>query len=463
MIKDFIQEIKNQVASKRIKIAFENADSSLRVELIPSMIKYANKVILNFHKEFSVFSSFKGKENDRLLQDQVFKNKEEVVIKIPKENNCDIKDSVICDKQLLRFVQQSILRSQQAATRTRGKSIVNSPPPTYDQEPAIVVHDDEIVNSPPIMDLISLSFKKIYKPTNNFKTSSNASRANQDNTSRINRGIGECQKPKRAKDAAYHKEKMLLYKQEEVRFQLNAEQADWRDDTDDDPEDHELEAHYLEHLVQPESINDTYPDEQGDTNITNDSLDMSNNGGEDGQDDDTDLAREHDLLASLIEKLKCEIYKSKDRNKLVESSNKTLVDKLKRETEDFKNKNKCLESSNNHFKEANTKLAKNNHLMFKDLKKFQAKLDRYYDVNYVSKVEIDCAKAKGDLISYKMSSEKSFNEYTRKINDLNQMILEIRKELITHQESISIMSQEKEAQQKFYKLIKIENLKKSLL
>nr|GFB79626.1 hypothetical protein [Tanacetum cinerariifolium] len=56
----------------------------------------------------------------------------------------------------------------------------------------------------------------------------------------------ECQKPKRAKDAAYHREKMLLCKQEEAGIQLNAEQADWRDDTDDDElEDQELEAHYV--------------------------------------------------------------------------------------------------------------------------------------------------------------------------------------------------------------------------
>nr|GFC81934.1 retrovirus-related Pol polyprotein from transposon TNT 1-94 [Tanacetum cinerariifolium] len=43
----------------------------------------------------------------------------------------------------------------------------------------------------------------------------------------------ECQKPKRAKDAAYHRENMLLCKQEEAGIQLNAEQADWKDDTDD--------------------------------------------------------------------------------------------------------------------------------------------------------------------------------------------------------------------------------------
>nr|GEW30709.1 retrovirus-related Pol polyprotein from transposon TNT 1-94 [Tanacetum cinerariifolium] len=70
-----------QVAQKKIKIAFANADSSLRVELIPSKIKYAIKVVLSFHNEFSVFSSLSRKENDRLHQDQVFKNKE-VVIKV---------------------------------------------------------------------------------------------------------------------------------------------------------------------------------------------------------------------------------------------------------------------------------------------------------------------------------------------------------------------------------------------
>nr|GFD37329.1 hypothetical protein [Tanacetum cinerariifolium] len=38
---------------------------------------------------------------------------------------------------------------------------------------------------------------------------------------------------------------MLLCKQEEAGIQLNAKQADWRDDTDDDLEDQELEAHYM--------------------------------------------------------------------------------------------------------------------------------------------------------------------------------------------------------------------------
>ncbi|GKC84399.1 hypothetical protein Tco_1140116, partial [Tanacetum coccineum] len=174
---------------------------------------------------------------------------------------------------------------------------------------------------------------------------------------------------------------MLLCKQEKARIQLSAEQTDWRYDTDDEPDDQELEAHYL-YMSQ---IQEVTPD-------------AAHNSGpifnaESLQKDDDDPAKEHDLLASLIDKLKCEIDDSKNRNKILKSSNKTLVDKLK------------------------------------DLKKFQAELDRYHDVNYASKVKIDCAKAKGDLMSYKMESQKSFNEYTQKINDLNQTISKMKKEL----------------------------------
>nr|GEX07024.1 retrovirus-related Pol polyprotein from transposon TNT 1-94 [Tanacetum cinerariifolium] len=246
-----------------------------------------------------------------------------------------------------------------------------------------------------LMALISLSFKKIYKPTNNnLRTSSNTSRANQDNSPRINRGtryesqricnvvgaretVGtmvvqksgiqcynckefrhvarECQKPKRVKDEAYHKEKMLLCNQEEAGIQLNAEQADWRDDTDDKLEDQELEAHYMymaqiqvvspdaadsgpifdteplqkvqnndnynvfaiesEHPEQSKSVHDTYPIEKDEHNMIIDSLDMSYDREEIDQYDDDDLANERDLLASSIEKLKCEIDDNKNQMK----------------------------------------------------------------------------------------------------------------------------------------------------
>ncbi|GJS42808.1 retrovirus-related pol polyprotein from transposon TNT 1-94 [Tanacetum coccineum] len=164
-------------------------------------------------------------------------------------------------KQVLTLITTRMAKTITSCYQKRGKAIVNSLPPTYDQEPAMVADDDEMSKEKEIdklMALISLSFKKIYKPTNNnLRTSSNTSRENQDNTSRINRGtrydnqrvvnvagarenVGthvvqqsriqcynckeyrhvarECHKPKHAKDATYHKEKMLLYQKLEAHY-----------------------------------------------------------------------------------------------------------------------------------------------------------------------------------------------------------------------------------------------------
>nr|GEV30877.1 hypothetical protein [Tanacetum cinerariifolium] len=141
------------------------------------------------------------------------------------------------------YTQNSSTRSQQAATRNKGNAT------------------DKEINK--LMNLISLSFKKIYKPTNNnLRTSSNTSRANQDNSLRINRNDGyenqrignvagaketvgssvvqksgiqcynckefrhvarKCQKPKRTKDIAYHREKMLLYQELEAHYMYMAQ------------------------------------------------------------------------------------------------------------------------------------------------------------------------------------------------------------------------------------------------
>nr|GEZ37942.1 hypothetical protein [Tanacetum cinerariifolium] len=276
-----------------------------------------------------------------------------------------------------RYTQNSSTRSQQAATRNRGKAIVNSSQPIYDQEPSMVAEDDETSKDKEIdkiMALISLS---------------SAGYENQ----RIGNVAG-------AKETV--------------------EQADWRDDTDDDElEDLELEAHYIEEIDQ--------------------------------NDDNNDLVNERELLASLIKKLKCKVDDNKNRNKFLETSNKVLVEKLKGAIEDFKNKNKSLESSNNCFKEANNKLSETNNLLYDDFKKSEAELAKRNSVEYASKMEIKCAQVRGDLISYKMESQKSFNKYTQTINDLNQTISEMKNKLCAQQETISILSQQKEAQIKLYK------------
>nr|GFC42763.1 hypothetical protein [Tanacetum cinerariifolium] len=71
------------------------------------------------------------------------------------------------------------------------------------------------------------------------------------------------------------------------------------------------------HPEQSEPVHDTYTIEQETHNVFIESLDMNHDSEQINQnDDDVDLAKERELLAYLIEKLKCEIDETKNCNTL---------------------------------------------------------------------------------------------------------------------------------------------------
>nr|GEU29133.1 hypothetical protein [Tanacetum cinerariifolium] len=247
----------------------------------------------------------------------------------------------------------------------------------------MVAEDDETSKDKEIdklMALISLSFKKIYKPTNNnLRTSSNTSRANHDNFLRINKSIGY--ENQRIGNVAGARETVDAADSRPI-FDTELVQKVSNDDH------YNVFAIESEHPEQSASIHDTYPIEQDEHNVIIDSFDMSYDREQiDQNDDDNDLTNERKLLASLIKKLKYEIDDSKNQNKFLETSNKVLIEKLKGEIKDFKNKNKSLESSNIRFKEANNKLSEINNLLYNDFKKSQAELTRRNNVEYAWKKE----------------------------------------------------------------------------
>nr|GEV77803.1 putative reverse transcriptase domain-containing protein [Tanacetum cinerariifolium] len=259
-----------------------------------------------------------------------------------------------------KFTSQDGESLESYYSRNIGKAIVNSPQPIYDQEPSMVAEDDETSKDKEIdklIALISLSFKKIYKPTNNnLRTSLNTSRENQDNSLRINRSTG--------------------YENQRIGNVVGAKETV---DAADSGPIFDVEP------LQKVSNDDHY-------NVFSIKKEIDQN------DDNNDFDNECELLTSLIEKLKCEIDESKNCNKFLETSNKVLVAKLKGEIEDFKNKNKSLESSNNRFKEANNKLSETNKLLYDDFKKSEAELTRRIVISELKKL---IAKLKGKSVDTK--------------------------------------------------------------
>ncbi|GJZ38384.1 hypothetical protein Tco_0584947 [Tanacetum coccineum] len=107
------------------------------------------------------------------------------------------------------YMQSSSTRPS-ASTRHKGKEIANNVTPQSesvseeDSDPEQARRDKDMKKN---LALLAKYFKKLYKPTNNnLRTSSNSRNKTEDTTPR---------KPKRVKDYAYHKEKMMMCKQAE--------------------------------------------------------------------------------------------------------------------------------------------------------------------------------------------------------------------------------------------------------
>nr|GEY14110.1 hypothetical protein [Tanacetum cinerariifolium] len=170
-------------------------------------------------------------------------------------------------------------------------------------------------------------------------------------------------------DYAYHKEKIKLCHQEEKGVPLSAEQSVWLQNTDEQPDEKELEAHYMymakiqkvplvtndnfgptydieqlkqvqtdndynvfakdiQHSEQHESINDTYVMETIDSNVIPVHSYMCNNEFEDDQNVDVNDEDERVELANLIVNLKLDIDENKNIQKQLRKANATLTHEL---------------------------------------------------------------------------------------------------------------------------------------
>ncbi|GJW69092.1 hypothetical protein Tco_0123516 [Tanacetum coccineum] len=166
------------------------------------------------------------------------------------------------------------------------------------------------------------------------------------------------------KDYAYHKEKMMMCKQAEQGVPLQAEQADWLEDTDEEIDEQKLEAYYnymakikevspeessstsqpLErvqnhdendmfanvrrHSEQPESINDTYVLEKDDSNVIPDSSNICTNDNQVDQ-NAAECVDEPAALANIIANLTLDTEENKKILKKLKKANASLTQELK--------------------------------------------------------------------------------------------------------------------------------------
>nr|GEX04053.1 hypothetical protein [Tanacetum cinerariifolium] len=119
--------------------------------------------------EFRKFTSRDGETLDSYYS-RFYKMMNELV-----RNQCIVTNHQVNVQFLLQLKLE--WKRSQAATKNRGKEIAISPSPTYDSEPEQVVGDEASLTEKEIdklIALISMSFKKIYKPiNNNLRTLSN--------------------------------------------------------------------------------------------------------------------------------------------------------------------------------------------------------------------------------------------------------------------------------------------------
>nr|GEW51412.1 hypothetical protein [Tanacetum cinerariifolium] len=246
--------------------------------------------------------------------------------------------------------QSSSTRSH-LTTRHKGKKIAKPIIPQFesaykeDSDLEQAQKDKEMQKN---LALIAKYFKKIYQPTNNnLKSSLNT----------INKNVGTSPRYKNDNQTGKcrNQRTMTVFGARET-----VEQSDWLDDTDENIDEQELEAHYnfmakiqeivtaksrsdveplekvqsdteynvfaneRQHFEQPKSTNDTYVVEKVDSNVIPNSSGMRDNDSQADQNAE-ECDDERAVLANLIENLKLDTDENKKIQKKLKKANTSLA------------------------------------------------------------------------------------------------------------------------------------------
>nr|GEV84930.1 retrovirus-related Pol polyprotein from transposon TNT 1-94 [Tanacetum cinerariifolium] len=283
---------------------------------------------VSYHKLFDILKQYQ-KEFNELRAERLARNANPLALVATAQANQDpYYQTLKSHKSYAPSSKPSIPTRSHSTTRHKGKEIAKpiTPPSETafeeDSDPEQAQRDKDMQKN---LALIAKYFKKIYKPTTT--------------TSELPQTQGTRIKPKRVKDSTYHKEKMLLCKQAEQDVPLQAEQYDWLEDTDEEIDEQELEAHYsymakIQEVPTSDSGTNFEPVEQVqndagyNVDVIPDSPYMCN---DDIQNDQNDIESDDErvALANLITNLKLDVDENKKIQKQLKKANTTLARELK--------------------------------------------------------------------------------------------------------------------------------------
>ncbi|GJR20456.1 retrovirus-related pol polyprotein from transposon TNT 1-94 [Tanacetum coccineum] len=407
-------KLMNELTRNNLQVTIMQVNVQFLQQLQPewsrfvTLVKQSEKIdTISYHRLFDILKQFQKEVND-IRAERIAKSANPLALLAAAQ---PYSDNYYQAPKPQRSNATSSSTRPSASTRHKGKEIAKPVTPQSesvseeDSDPEQAQRDKDMQKN---LALLAKYFKKLYKPTNNnLRTSSNSRNKTEDTTPRYNndnqsrqfgnqrtmtvagaretvgsqvvqqtgiqcfncKGYGhyakECRKPKRVKDYAYHKEKMMMCKQVEQGVPLQAEQADWLEDTDEEIDEQELEAHYsymakiqdvspegtsstgqpLEqvqnhdesnvydnvrrHSEQPESINDTYVLKKDDSNVTPDSSNICTNDNQVDQ-NAVECVDERDALANLIANLTLDTEENKTILKQLKKANASLTQELEK-------------------------------------------------------------------------------------------------------------------------------------
>ncbi|GJW59085.1 hypothetical protein Tco_0105816 [Tanacetum coccineum] len=269
--------------------------------------------------------------------------------------------------------QSSSTRSH-VSTRHKGKEIakpitpLSEPASEEDSDPEQAQRDKEMQKN---LALIAKYFKNLYKPTNNnLRTSSNSRNKNVDTTPRY---VNE--------DHTGQFRNQMTMTVAGARETVGSQQSNWLEDTDEEIEEQELEAHYSfmakiqevlpvdsrsdaeplekvqydveynvfanerQHSEQPKPINNTCVVEKVNSNVIPDSSNMYDNDNQADQKAE-ECDDESVVLATLIANLQLDTKENKKFQKQLKKVNTSLTQELKECKYTLEETNRTLGESN---------------------------------------------------------------------------------------------------------------------